>query len=400
MGTMHKRILSKTILFSLALLCLCPKAIFAFGEPPDFSKKDTSVFKAAPKPAPVEPVKAAPVAMPEVNTKNAFVALVGTANADQATIDEAIKDQRKKAMQFVQLKQFEKAKTTIESIPTTSRNTADEKLRTRLMFFDKIDSEAKENSQIFKKDQTDPEVERVTKRLYSGAQAAYLTEDNDLAKDLLIQTIYEDRSHFKAKKMLEYAYGMAPGNYQIENIEAKYWKLSLVNLYSGYPEKAVKNLQALEMFDPENPTVFERMGSAYYSMGEMQKAVQAWKRAAFLNPSNKDLEKFIQNAEEEIKKQNAMALEDSRARTKKTQSSSGVEEMQLLRIVNDANTAYSYAQEVRKQMPGVNVVVEEADNGKWAVKIPAKKSGTEKSETQQAPAEPQKNTVNPQKRGF
>ena len=43
--------------------------------------------------------------------------------------------------------------------------------------------------------------------------------------------------------------------------------------------------------------------------------------------------------------------------------------MRVLRIVNDSNTAYSYAQEVRQQMPGKQVSVEELDNGKWAVKI-------------------------------
>jgi hypothetical protein len=47
-------------------------------------------------------------------------------------------------------------------------------------------------------------------------------------------------------------------------------------------------------------------------------------------------------------------------------------EMQMLRVVLDSNTAYSYAQEVRQQMPGTKVVVEELENGKWAVKIEKK----------------------------
>jgi len=48
--------------------------------------------------------------------------------------------------------------------------------------------------------------------------------------------------------------------------------------------------------------------------------------------------------------------------------------MQVLRVVNDSNTAFSYAQEVRQKLGGkARVIVEELENGKWAVKIPIKK---------------------------
>lgn len=350
---------TKVLSLVVAAVCLLPHHVLAFGEPPDFSKKD---------PIEVKKIVSKPVS---VSTKNNTIK--PTQNVVETLSAEAIEEQRKKVTQFIQTKQFDKAKSALYVIPTASLTQKDLVLASKLNLFDKVEFELKENSQLFKKDASNPDVDKITKRLYSGAQSAFLAGDDDLTKDLLIQTIFEDRSHFRAKKFLENAYGMAPGNYQIENIEAKYWKMSLVNLYSGYPEKAVKNLQALEMFDPENPTIFERMGSAYYSMGETRRAVQAWQRALFLNPDNKDLEKFIQNAQEEIKKQEAIVAEDAKARSKKAQSSGASEDMQLLRIVNDANTAYSYAQEVRKQMPGVNVVVEEADGGKWAVKIPAQK---------------------------
>lgn len=351
-----------TGLVVISTLCVLPYHVLAFGEPPDFSKKEPVQKKSA-----LTPSKAV-----STSTKNASVQASTTSNKTVLT-EESVEEQRKKVDQFIQTKQFDKAKTALAVIPTKSATPKDIILGKKLIVFEQVDNDLKENSQLFRKDATSPETEKVTKRLYTGAQTAYLNGEDDLTKDLLIQTIFEDRSHFKAKRFLERAYGMAPGNYQIENIEAKYWKMSLVNLYSGYPDKAVKNLQALEMFDPENPTVFERMGSAYYSMGETRKAVQAWQRALFLNPDNKDLEKFIQNAQEEIKKQEQLAVEDAKSRSKKAQNSGSSEDMQLLRIVNDANTAYSYAQEVRKQMPGVNVVVEEAEGGKWAVKIPAQK---------------------------
>ena len=65
---------------------------------------------------------------------------------------------------------------------------------------------------------------------------------------------------------------------------------------------------------------------------------------------------------------------DSKKKKSDTESVQSDVPMQVLRVVNDSNTAFSYAQEVRQQLgKGVNVVVEELDNGKWAVKVPIKK---------------------------
>mgnify|MGYP001161017183 FL=1 len=127
-------------------------------------------------------------------------------------------------------------------------------------------------------------------------------------------------------------------------------------------------------FDPENPLIFERMGSSYYLAGESKKAIESWKRALYLDPTRKDLEAFVKKAQKELEREKDLVNEYFAFRKKKDDKTGEEEdvEMQVLRIVNDSNTAYSYAQEVREQMKGVKVQVEELENGKWAVKTPRK----------------------------
>jgi tetratricopeptide (TPR) repeat protein len=351
-------VFNKRLFSSILLLCVFPIALHALGEPPDFSdqEEEPTYIKMMNK-----------MAIPEREKEDAAV----SENVLGQNDDEAIFDQRKKVAQFLKLKQFPQAKNALEKIPTPSLKTEEISLLGKLMLFDSIDKEEAENQKMFKRSSSlDPETERTVKRLYRGAQSTFLEDEMDLTKDLLIQTLHYDRRNFKAKKLLERGLNLGVGAYKVENIETKYWKLSLVNLYSGYPEKSVRNLEVLEYFDPENPMVFERMGSAYYSMGEPKKAIQSWKRALYLDPTNKNLAKFIKNAEKEVDRQNKMAKEMSTKTKKKKKTTSSDQEMQLLRVVTDANTAYSYAQEVRTQLKGVEVVVEEMDNGKWAVKIP------------------------------
>jgi len=351
-------VFNKRLYSSILLLCVFPMVLYALGEPPDFSDQEE-------EPGYIKMMNK--VAMPEKSIEEESP----SENILGENDDEAIFDQRKKVAQFIKLKQFPQAKNALEKIPTQSLKTEEISLLGKLMLFDSIDKEASENQEMFKRGSSlDPEAERTVKRLYRGAQSTFIEDETDLTKDLLIQTLHYDRRNFKAKRLLERGLKLGVGSYKVENIETKYWKLSLVNLYSGYPEKSVRNLEVLEYFDPENPLVFERMGSALYSMGEPKKAIQSWKRALYLDPGDKNLAKFIKNAEKEVARQNKMAKQmSSKTKKKKSKASSG-QEMQLLRVVADANTAYSYAQEVRTQLKGVEVVVEEMDNGKWAVKIP------------------------------
>ncbi|RAP32957.1 hypothetical protein DID80_08375, partial [Candidatus Marinamargulisbacteria bacterium SCGC AAA071-K20] len=130
-----------------------------------------------------------------------------------------------------------------------------------------------------------------------------------------------------------------------------------------------EDLRVLEYFDPENPEVFERMGSFYYTMGQTKDAINSWKRGLYLNPENRALDKFIKNAEKEIERQDKIAKARSKQKKEKKKVVINDDNFQLLRVVTNANVAYSYAQEVRTQMPGQKVVVEETDDGKYAVKI-------------------------------
>ena len=76
-----------------------------------------------------------------------------------------------------------------------------------------------------------------------------------------------------------------------------------------------------------------------------------------------------------------MAKERARRKRESTQEEITDENFQLLRVVANANIAYSYAQEVRTQMPGRKVVVEETDDGKYAVKIEKPKENKKEKPT-------------------
>ena len=271
---------------------------------------------------------------------------------------------------FLKQKQFAKALENINLIPVNQLNEKQQVQKNILTIYSQIEIDKEENERQFGKDESlDQEVSRTVKRLQREAKLYILNDKNDLARDILIQSLFLDRKNYVSKQILERNLELPLGSYRVENIEAKYWKESLIQLRSGFPSQSVDSLTVLASFDPENPAIFERMGSSYYLAGQVKKAIDAWKRALYLDPANVALKAFIENAEEEVKRQDQQTKEflASKKRTKKKIDSSV--EMQVLRIVNDSNTAYSYAQEVRQQMPGKQVSVEELDSGKWAVKI-------------------------------
>ena len=271
---------------------------------------------------------------------------------------------------FLKQKQFEKALENLNLVPDSQLNEEQQVQKNTLMIYAQIDVDKAENERQFGKDESlDPEVAKTVKRLQREAKLYILTDKNDLARDILIQSLYLDRKNFTSKQILERNLELPLGSYRVENIEAKYWKESLIQLRSGYPSQSVDSLTVLASFDPENPAIFERMGSSYYLAGHVKKAIEAWKRALYLDPQNTALKAFIENAEEEVKRQDQQTKEFLAAKKKTKKAVDSSVEMQVLRIVNDSNTAYSYAQEVRQQMPGKQVSVEELDNGKWAVKI-------------------------------
>tara|TARA_B100000700_G_C14972392_1_gene822110 strand:- start:185 stop:1453 length:1269 start_codon:yes stop_codon:yes gene_type:complete len=278
---------------------------------------------------------------------------------------------------LIKRKQFTKANDMLDNIPLAALNKQQRKQKHMLDIFESIAADKAENERQFGKDESlDEDVLRTIKRLQRQAKVYILEDRKTLPKDLLIQSLYLDRKNYESKQLLDRCLGMSLGSYQVENVEKKYWNDSLIQLRSGLPSKSVDSLEMLANFDPENPMIFERMGSAFYMSGQVKKAVDAWKRALYLNPNRKDLQTFIRNAEKEVTRQEKLAnvYFDRKKKASSNDTQKSKIPMQVLRVVNDSNTAFSYAQEVRQQLgKGSDVVVEELDNGKWAVKVPIKK---------------------------
>ncbi len=274
-------------------------------------------------------------------------------------------------------KQFVKANELLAQIPVAALDKDQRRQKRMLDIFEKIAADQAENERQFGKDESlDQSVMRTIKRLQRQAKVYILEGRNVLPRDLLIQSLYLDRKNFASKQLLDRCLSLPLGSYQVENIEKKYWNNSLIELRSGFPSKSVDSLQMLANFDPENPMIFERMGSALYMAGQVKQAVDAWKRALYLSPERNDLKTFIANAEKEVTRQEKLSKAYFDSKKKKSDSDVVKSDvpMQVLRVVNDSNTAFSYAQEVRQQLGAkTNVVVEELDNGKWAVKVPLKK---------------------------
>lgn len=287
---------------------------------------------------------------------------------------------RKKIEQAKEQKRFDTVEELILKVPTEERTEDERFMWGKIQIFKAVEKEEKEESSMFRKETAlDARVVASVKRLYQGGQAAILNKKDSLAKDMLIQSLFLDRGNYKAKKLLEKALGLPVGSYLVEDVEAKYWKTSLINFYSGYPEKAVEDLKVLEYFAPQNPDVFKRMGSAYYSMGETTLAVQSWKRALYLDDKDEKLKEFIKSATEEIDNQSKDIKEQLARRDKVKAEKKAEGDAVTLGVYRTATQAYSFAQEVREKQKGANVEVVEQEDGRWAVQI-IKNSGKKEAQ--------------------
>jgi tetratricopeptide (TPR) repeat protein len=353
----------KNLISFILAFAIITTSLFAVGGKPDGVEVTPSPTEAADY---EQPVKVQEVSS-SVKSGSSFRP-VKSSGPIELTDDEM--EIIEKYNKFLKQKQFSKALEKINLIPVSQLNEEQQIQQNTLLIYSQIDIDKQENERQFGKDESlDAEASRTVKRLQREAKLYILSNKTDLARDILIQSLYLDRKNYTSKQLLERNLELPLGSYRVENIEAKYWKESLIQLRSGYPAQSVDSLTVLASFDPENSAIFERMGSSYYLAGHVKKAIEAWKRALYLDQQNVALKAFIENAEEEVKRQDQQtkAFLASKKKAKKKVDSSV--EMQVLRIVGDSNTAYSYAQEVRQQMPGKQVSVEELDNGKWAVKI-------------------------------
>jgi len=309
-----------------------------------------------------------PTAMPEIKPEEK----ANLKEEDVSTQNVEVDELRLKLQEQLKQKKYEKALDVLEQIPRNLRTEKESTLIKNFNLFKRIDDLEKENDSQFKrKSDLDEDTKKFMDRLFSEAQQFFLEGDKQIAQDLLIQVLFLDRTNFKAKKFLEYGLELGLGAYAIENMESKYWKLSDIYFYGGNYEKSIQALKLLSVFDPKNPLIFEKMGSTYYMMGETKKAINSWNTAIFLDPGNKELPLVVQNATKEMEKQDQEIKERIANRGKQRDSQSkNRAETQLLGVFNEQSKAYDYAQKVKQQKPGIEVIVEQNDEGKWTVGVP------------------------------
>ncbi|NBV41250.1 hypothetical protein EBR96_00550 [bacterium] len=292
-----------------------------------------------------------------------------TINKPVELSDDELFQLQQKYKDLMATKKFDEALATIEKLPESTLSRPQKQEFQTLRTFRVVEERVASSSSLFQKDdELDEATKKSVQKLYKEAQAALLNSQQELAKDILIQVLFLHRQNLRAKILLEEALDLKSGAYKIENMEAKYWNKSSVNFYAGNYQQAVDVLTALSFFDKDNPVVYERMGSAYYMMGEKEKAISAWNTCLFLDPSNKDLEEVIKRTQELI----AEEKEAAKAQKAKPRSQNVIQgETQLMGKFPNQNQAYDYANTLRKQ--GVDAVVSEEDDGKWAVRVPKKK---------------------------
>jgi len=69
---------------------------------------------------------------------------------------------------------------------------------------------------------------------------------------------------------------------------------ALKNIYSARYDIAIMECQEVLELEPENVLAMTRLGSAYYALGNRDKAIEIWKRALEIDPSNKDILDFLE----------------------------------------------------------------------------------------------------------
>jgi tetratricopeptide (TPR) repeat protein len=285
-------------------------------------------------------------------------------------------DIRKSLQNALKTFQYGDALKLVSSLPSESIQKNDMVLKDRLDVIVAVDQSEDNSAKIIQgDDDLDAEDQETIKRLYRESQKSFIAGDDDLTKDLLIQIVFINRRHYKAKQFLKLGFGLDTGAYVVEDKQTRFWEQSSVFFYGGNYERAVNVLKMLAVFDPKNSKIHERMGSAYYMLSQKKEAIESWTTALFLDPKNKTLEHFIAETEKSLaadREQAKQAREEKQNRKKSggSDGNSGIE-MQLLGVFPTQAKAYSYAQKLKDE--NQNPVVEQLDNGKWSVSVPKAK---------------------------
>lgn len=278
---------------------------------------------------------------------------------------------RKSFQQALKNRNYQEALNISGQIPVDQQNEVEQALIERLNIVVYVDTAENQTASILQSDdELSSKDKESVKRLYRAAQQAFIQGRDDLARDLIIQSIYIDRRNFNAKRFLKYGFGLNTGDYKVEDKKREFWSQSEIFFYGGNYERSLKVLETLTVFEPKNALVHERMGSSYYMLGQKKEAVEAWTTAIFLDPNNEDVkfaiektEKMIEEEREIARRERASQKEESKEEDTETEQT----ETQLLGVFPTQTKAYSYAQKLKEQ--NLKAIVEQLDNGKWAVKV-------------------------------
>ncbi len=128
----------------------------------------------------------------------------------------------------------------------------------------------------------------------------YIENDNvDIIVLALNHIITEDPTDEQAKELLRWigekenladprirvVSGMSLAEYKLHK--------GLQHFYNEDYAQAIEEYQEVLVIEPENAQAYKRIGSSFYSIGNEERAVEAWERSLQLNPADDDLRNFI-----------------------------------------------------------------------------------------------------------
>lgn len=331
------------ILSILSLILFISTAAFSMGKPPDekssghSNKKQASILDVLKK----NKDKDKKTVVSKSVTSNQTLVPIELTEEQQFELEE----NREKYEKF-RVKNFSKAQEYLEKIPTSHRTIDEQRtLESYVVFDEVIESQKIWESQFGKQETTDPATAVQVNRLYKAAQVAILDDELSLASDYLNQAAFLDPKDQRVKSLGELILGEKPKR---ENVEAKYHELSIKNIYTGNFAEAAAQLEILVKFSPDNPVIYERLGTAYYLDWNIDKAVQSWKSALYYKSENKALlERWIANAEK-YKEEQHKEIKQLLAK-KKEESGSVIDDSKYIVTVlftsSDQAKSTSYAQE-------------------------------------------------------
>ncbi|MCP3683139.1 MAG: PorV/PorQ family protein [bacterium] len=104
-------------------------------------------------------------------------------------------------------------------------------------------------------------------------------------------------------RLIASLHGIKEPKYKVpEGMTLAEYKLyqALQFFYEGKYAKVIEECQDVIVVEPKNAQAYKRMGSAFYAMGNEEKALESWRRSLQLNPADKSLREFINRAMRDI----------------------------------------------------------------------------------------------------